>query len=530
MKNETKKKNIWDFISFKINDFGKIEVFFFILYILLAIIISLNHEFSPDEAQSFLISRDLNPFEILIQMKYEGHSFLWYYLILPFAKIGVIEFQKVVPLLFSIVAVYIILEKAPFNLVTKLLLIFNPVTLYYNLFARPYCMILFFLVCIAVLYKDKKLHPYKYALCIGLLSHTHLIMLPTCFFLVVFFWGKEWIVNHRKNTKEENRKLCGSFLLVLFLMLIVVIIVILGYINCKILDYIVLNRNNSSMHIFETWLMQVAHLFGTNNNWAITLDYLDYFPFTFFVILMMFVLILCLFGIKSNIKQGIVFWVQYLFVLFVHYYFWFPLPSRSFIVIYTLMFWVWTYLVDNQMFVKVRKNLFLEVAFILLLIISIPRNYILVYQDLTKNCHSGKVTAQFIENNIPKNSIFINISHDYSQLLAGYLKENEYKIYMANTKRYSTYTRWDEKYLQGLDKDEIKKTILDIHKKNNGSEIYVLEPFTYNLSQAKIRINEIYNSSDFELEFIYGSNRDIMIDDMRVYDNVNYKIYKIKFK
>jgi len=81
-----------------------------------------------------------------------------------------------------------------------------------------------------------------------------------------------------------------------------------------------------------------------------------------------------------------------------------------------------------------------------------------------------------------------------------------------------------------MDKDEIKRTILDIHKKNNGSEIYVLEPFTYNLSQAKIRINEIYNSSDFELEFIYGSNRDIMIDDMRVYDNVNYKIYKIKFK
>ena len=64
-----------------IKQFGIIESAVFIIYIIIILIIATNHECCEDDTQSWLIARDLNLIEIIKEMKYEGHSFLWYYII-----------------------------------------------------------------------------------------------------------------------------------------------------------------------------------------------------------------------------------------------------------------------------------------------------------------------------------------------------------------------------------------------------------------------------------------------------------------
>ena len=107
----------------KIKKFGIFEIIVFVIYVIITIIIAVNHECWEDEAQSWLIARDLNFFEMIQQTKYEGHSFLWYYIIAPFAKMGfTADAQICISSIFAIATVYIILKKSPFNKLTKTLL------------------------------------------------------------------------------------------------------------------------------------------------------------------------------------------------------------------------------------------------------------------------------------------------------------------------------------------------------------------------------------------------------------------------
>lgn len=96
----------------KIKKFGIIETIVISIYIIIVLVIAINHECYEDEAQSWLIARDLNFIEIIQQMKYEGHSFLWYFIIAPFAKLGFpVGMQNYISCCFAIITVYLILKK-----------------------------------------------------------------------------------------------------------------------------------------------------------------------------------------------------------------------------------------------------------------------------------------------------------------------------------------------------------------------------------------------------------------------------------
>ena len=56
-----------------------------LLAILINFILMLTHEAWRDEAQAWLISRDLSPLEMIKQMSYEGHPILWYFILAPFS-------------------------------------------------------------------------------------------------------------------------------------------------------------------------------------------------------------------------------------------------------------------------------------------------------------------------------------------------------------------------------------------------------------------------------------------------------------
>ena len=59
-----------------------------IAYAIVSLIGVITHESWSDEAQAWLIARDLGIFDIVKQMRYEGHSCLWHLVLFPFAQLG----------------------------------------------------------------------------------------------------------------------------------------------------------------------------------------------------------------------------------------------------------------------------------------------------------------------------------------------------------------------------------------------------------------------------------------------------------
>ena len=189
--------------------------FLFILYAVSTFVIASYHECWEDEVQAWFIARDLDVIGVIKQMKYEGHSCLWHLIIMPLAKLGLpLESIKIVSWAFCVATAYLILMKAPFGKIIKILFCFSPGMLYFfPAISRCYCLIPFLISIICTLYKDKEKHPYIYATTIALLVNTHVLMAFFAMILGIDFWGEKLILKRKELTKEEKTKLWKSALI-----------------------------------------------------------------------------------------------------------------------------------------------------------------------------------------------------------------------------------------------------------------------------------------------------------------------------
>lgn len=476
----------------KIKKFGIIETIVISIYIIIVLLIAINHECYEDEAQSWLIARDLNFIEIIQQMKYEGHSFLWYFIIAPFAKLGFpVGVQNYISCCFAIITVYLILKKSPFNRMLKILLTFSSGMIYfYSVIARPYCMIPFFLVCIAILYKDRRKHPYIYATLIGLLAQTHLVMIPTSIMLMITFWGDELLLKRKMQSKEDKAKLIKSLLICIMGILIYIIIMLQALGNCEIVN----NFNNiGSMSKIET-------VFNTIKNTSIsTISYIygeNEVPL-YYKMLIGLCTILCIIGSKNNLKQASIFWSQLIFTILVHSFFWFILATRVFIVLYTLMFWLWIDKEEQQGNINYKDNKYIELAIIILILISNPSAYKLAYQDITNQFSTGKITANYIKENIPEGACFICTNQELQQSVIAYLEKDSYKFYMPNQEKFITYITWDKEWNSGIDKKQIATSIEKLKKEYEN--LYIISAFPTPTENNK----ELFNTDKQIINSIY---------------------------
>ena len=112
-------------------------------YVLFNVILLWFHEPWRDEANVWLMARELSPLRLLQEIKYQGHPCLWYFLVMPFAKLG-LPFRTIGILSTVIMAVtaWIYLQRSRQSLVLKVLVLFSPIfTYFYPTIARNYCLI-----------------------------------------------------------------------------------------------------------------------------------------------------------------------------------------------------------------------------------------------------------------------------------------------------------------------------------------------------------------------------------------------------
>ncbi|MBO4303005.1 MAG: hypothetical protein J6A21_00290 [Lentisphaeria bacterium] len=150
--------------------FQRPETFLFIFYALLTLLMTLFHEVWRDEAQGFLIVRDLPLLPLIRQLRMEAHFPLWYLLIFPFVKLGLpVMGVALIHWLLSAILAWIVLEKFPFRLLTRAALVFTyPLFFEFSVIARNYTAGFLLVALLLLLWKNLWDHPYLAALLLSL--------------------------------------------------------------------------------------------------------------------------------------------------------------------------------------------------------------------------------------------------------------------------------------------------------------------------------------------------------------------------
>ena len=154
-----------------------------ILFILIStfnLILAINHEYWRDEAQAWLIARDctLTPDSLFTVTSYEGHPFLWFLMLMPFAKLGVpFDVLKYISWGIMTVSLFIFLFRTDIPSWLKALVSLTPTYIcFFVVPARSYSLASLLIVCISVMYKKRKDRPIIYSILLSMLLQTLIIM------------------------------------------------------------------------------------------------------------------------------------------------------------------------------------------------------------------------------------------------------------------------------------------------------------------------------------------------------------------
>lgn len=151
----------------------KINIIIFVVFLLLTLLIGINHEPWVDEAQSWIIARDANCLEIIWNIaRYEGSFPLWHLTLRLFTNFGLdYEHLYIVPILISAIGLIVFLTKVEAPKFVKILLPFSYYIFYqYTVVARSYSYLLLAFSFLAITYKKRLEKTLKYILTLGFFS------------------------------------------------------------------------------------------------------------------------------------------------------------------------------------------------------------------------------------------------------------------------------------------------------------------------------------------------------------------------
>ena len=177
-----------------------LRIVVFLAYLSTVLFLFSRHENWMDEAQAWLLARELNFVQLVGQMKYEGHPCLWHLILMPFAKLGFpYRTMNLISIALVTIAAVLLLQKSPIPLTWQIPVLFGSAFLFYMpVVSRSYALIPPFMLLNALLYGKRHQRPYAYGLSIALLVQTHLFILPFAGVLSLF-WLFEALSGFRKS-------------------------------------------------------------------------------------------------------------------------------------------------------------------------------------------------------------------------------------------------------------------------------------------------------------------------------------------
>ena len=485
---------------------NKVNLVVMLCYSIITFIILLFHESWRDEAQAWLIARDLNIIDIFRQMKYEGHPVIWYLILVPFAKLGLpYIFVKIVSWLICNIAVWLILKKAPFNLILKILFIFSmPMIYLYPSISRSYCLIPLAITIVAIYFGQRHEKPIQYILSILFLANTHVIMYGMVGILLLLFYIEELIQNRKTNSKEQKKKVYISL-----------IVIIVGLILTLIPILISMTTNTdvsltSNISIFEDTKLKMENAykeimtgcFGENE-------------LILKIVAIALIILLC-YEIRYHFKNALIIICTEGLQFLIYTYIYMGSEQRVSTLILLMMFIFWVQSnnkINKDNTSKIEKKLtnIAEYILVFVLIINIVNGMDAVNKEIKTNYSTAYETSEWIKNNLEDDSIFICTNMPLSSAIIPYIDKEVF--WSPQTLDYFSFTSWDENYRTGYSLRDLQKRVKDNFEVDKN--LYLI--YTYDFNQET-------------MNFLEESGYISKIFESQIAEKEEYAIYKIESK
>jgi len=472
-----------DFFKIIHENYNK-NTFYIIILVIWAIITLFtifHHEIWRDAAQVYLICRDMNFLELIKEARVEGHPPFWYFLNFPFIKsgFGIISMQ-IINWLFVFGALIVFVFLSPFNRLTTTTIVFSSGLLYYfPIIPRNYCLILLPFFALSFLYNKRHEHPYWYAFFLSLLIGSHVFMFGFALCLIFLFCCETflYIKNDKLKVIEKFKQYKHSFFSS-FIMLFCVLSMVLYSFNTQNINPVTKQVVNTNLDISDMMSQILLDAFVTVN------------PDIMFIIINVALIILIILSLKLNKKLLFILIGSYIFMFYVAVTIAGLVTHRSYCFLLILIFVLWNLIVSCKI-PKVKMIINLLTTFIF--IFTVPAGLFLSKTDIVGVNSMGKITAEYIKNNIPKNAIIVvNNPYMVTSVIA---YSPQYEFWYNEYDKSFTYTLYDRTNVWDNMYSRINLSDFDIEKK------YIKNrPVYYLLTQTYLRglkpQNCIYGCSD----------------------------------
>lgn len=415
----------------------------FLFYSIITIVVMFHHEVWIDEAQAWLVVRNLPLFGIFKQIQVEGHPFLWYFILLPFAKLGFgVIWMQVVAVSAMICSAALLLWKSPFDSLTKTAIALSPCYMYWLPdVARNYCLVAPLIFLLAIYWQKQKEHPYIFSIILILLANTHLLMFVFCFSVFIAFAFE----NIKDFIKSKNVQTLFPVILQAF-----------AFFGIYIFFYLLNHSNISNVaknyNILEN-IIRFISCFGFFSFLKSINLYLYYFACLVSWTLLIALPVL-LFKKDKRIFFAALFGI--LFQFYIYIFIIYVIPERVGLTLLILIFAFWA-VSYNEDLKKSLLDKITKISFFLFFALSIPITINLAKGDYFNNFSASKETAEFIKKNLSKETTFTGVG--FISAVSAYCPD--IKFYSpAIDGYYSFYPYVDEKkqpYKYKMSKEELKK-------------------------------------------------------------------------
>ena len=454
----------------KINTFLKENIFNIILllvYLIITLILMFNHELWRDETQVWCIVRDCNILDIINKARLEGHPLIWYFLLLPFAKLGCSVFSmQVISFILVFLSIVFLLFKSTFNKYIKTVVVFSSGMLYFlPIVARNYSLIPLFLFILADLYPKRKQRPYLYILTLILLSNTHLLMFGFCLALSLLFafeLFKDFLIN--KNIKK----------------LIPVFILSLNFIFIFLMFYNMQHQNHAVIfyaHQAKPFLIAVKNYALIYFQYSINI--VQNFNAILFYLLF---LILFIFLFLKSKKIFFILFSSFVYIFYIFYKVWFQgiVYQKAYLLILIVLFCYWIY-EDKE-----KNKLFAYIVAILFFISSVFSVFN-IFMEINYNFSATKQVAEYIKNNLNNESKFYIVGYPFAfTSISAYLPDKKFYSYINNY--YISYYDFNSERTTKTEKEPDTKYYIvqsDFVLNDGFKEIYKSDDFVLSSNEYK---------------------------------------------
>lgn len=425
----------------------------FLAYLIFNGMLLVQHELWRDEANVWLMARELSPIQLFKEIKYQGHPCLWYLIVMPFAKVG-LPFQTigVLSLLVMAVTAALFLWKAPLHRPVKAVCLISPVfTYFYAVIARNYCLIALILMLLAWCYPKRNEKCVRYGVLLGLLVQADTIAIVTAGMISFMWLWENALLGIKTRSFIPIRNLLKGIWIPL----------------ASLLLWIAQFYQVSDSPVYETRIMGAGELLSEIRNFSYGIlirltGREQIFCFLFFVLFFVLAFIVS-FRIKSLWAMLVMvsaFLFQAAFSAVVYQLHIWHYISLCFVFLW--MLWIlYQQKEEKQMDDRITKAA-LGAFQILLLFLSVcmfrnwnsenePSN---LDNALNGVYSDGVHAAEYIKENISDEELIVSANVPMASTVLAYLKD--YEFYYAGSGERTSYADWSEKQSRTISLEELR--------------------------------------------------------------------------